>query len=238
MVDEHTEERVNEGIREYFNVMKNNSKYTSFMAKFTSYLVKLCNINRNVAELLSSCPEEWDWVIDWIKSNPVTSKSGGQSQQFSKHTREIAASQYKVRRLNDIKNGNIEMHDDEYDSDEDMSNHKFQKEEKIDYMVYTNNYVTAEVVTALDELINIQFIAYNQNKSHWVPVDNEGFAPYLSMQNRHDLKLIEDIRADVEKNIRKTMQQHHQEESGSAQVMSDDRYSHEANENDSVSDEN
>lgn len=229
--DEHSEERISEGIREYYNILKNNVKFTSFMAKFTSFLVKLCNINRGVAEMLASNPEEWDWVIEWIKKTPLPTKS---NQQFKNHTKEIATSHYKIKRLEDVRNGKIITYEDEYDSDDDMYHHKFYKDQKLDFK-HGGNWLTAEVITSLDEMMNVHFVIYNQQKAPWFSIDHEDIAPHMAMQNRHDVVAIEANRVELEKQVRKNVQQ--QEESGSQHVMSEsDRYSAEVAENESVSD--
>lgn len=230
--DEHTEERMSEGIREYFTVLKNNIKYASFMSAFIAFMVKLCNINQGIAEILASCPKEWEWVIEWIKKNPCPAKTS--SQQFKNTTKIIATSQYYQRRLEDIRDGKIETFEDEYDSDDDMTEHKFYKDEKLDFEYSTQGWTTADVALSLDEMVHIQIFAFNQEKSFWLTIDDERLAPYLKMQERHDIKAIEANKAEIEKQLRKNIQQH--EGSGSHQGMSEsDRYSHEANENESVS---
>ena len=229
--DDHTEERINEGVKDYFTVLSNNVKYSSFMARFTSYLLKLAHMNRSVAEVLASCPEDWDWIIDWIKKTPIPNKT---NQQFKQHTREIAISQYKMKCFEDIKRGEIENYD-EYDSDDDMSTTKFYKGQKLDYQIGSYSWVTAEVISVLDEMIHVQFTQYNQTKLHWFSVDNESIAPHLAIQNRHDTKAIEHNRIEIETQYRRNIQV--QEESASAHVMSEsERYSQDVAENDSVSD--
>lgn len=232
--DEHSEARVIESIREYFNVLKNNIKYASFMAKFTSFLVKLCNIHRGVAEFLSSCQDEWDWVITWLRKAPVQTKG---NQQLKAHTKELAIAQYKIKRLQDVHSGNIVTYDDEYDSDDDMCDHKFYRDEKIDYKHAGQTYLTAEVAVSLDEMINIQYYINNQHKSHWLSVDSEDIAPYMAMTARHDAKAIDQIRAEIEEQYKKTTEQY--EDSANPHSMSENeryQYSREDNENESVSD--
>jgi hypothetical protein len=163
--DENSEDRVMEGLREYWTILKNNNKYVPFMAKFTSFLVKMCNISRAVAEALATSPEDWDWVIEWIRANPYSSKST--QQQYKNHYREIAHSHYKINRLDEIKSCNFETYENEHDSDDDMSDHKFFKGEKIDYQFETDRWTTAEIVIVLDEMIHVQYQAFNQTKSHW-----------------------------------------------------------------------
>jgi len=230
--DDNTEVRVIEGIREYFNVLRNNVKYTSFMAKFTTYLVKLCNIHRGVAEFMASCPEEWDWVIEWIRKTPVPTKNG---QQFKNHTKEIATSHYKINKLEDVKAGKIVTFEDEYDSDDDMYTHKFYNEEKLDYKPTGQNWLSAEVIKSVDEMIHIQYFVYSQQKSHWLAVDSEDIAPHMAMQSRHDIKTIEKDRLEIEKQYRKNAQQH-EESAGHHGMSESDRYSAEVNDGESVSD--
>lgn len=189
--DQYSEDRLNEGIREYFGILRSNIKFGSFMQCFTGFLVKLCNINRGVVEVLHSCPSEWDWVIDWLRTTPFTSKSGQQNwssrpsnmqyEQFINHTSEIACSQYKIKKFEEVKSGQFETHEDEYDSDDDMCNTKFYKGQQIDWCsdarkmyevgeyknsarqlnctvfyplnIIVKTWVSATVLTALDEMI-------------------------------------------------------------------------------------
>lgn len=233
--DEHSEERVAESIVEYFGVLHNNSKYAPFMAKFTSFLVKLCNIHRGVAEFMASCPEKWEWVIDWINKTPCPTKS---NHQLKNYTRETAISQYKLKRLEDIRNGNIVTYEDEYDSDDDMADQKFYKDKKIDYRHALNTWVTAEVMISLDEMDQIHYIVYNQAKAPWINVEDDNIAPHNAMQSRHDTIAIDNLKQELEKQYRLTLQNQHQEESASHQVMSESAgYSNEGVENGSVSDD-
>lgn len=232
--DENSEARVAEGIREYFNVLKNNIKYASFMAKFTTFLVKLWNIHRGVAEFLYSCSDEWDWVIELIRKLPVPSKG---NQQLKSQTREIATAQYKIKRLEDVQSGNIITYEDEYDSDDDMSNCKFFKDQKIDLKHAGQTWLPAEVVVSLDEMISVQYFVYNQQKSDWLKIDCDDIAPYMSMIARHDTKAIEQNRAELEAQYKKNMQQY-EESIGHHSMSENERYQYnkDDNENESVSD--
>jgi hypothetical protein len=233
--DEYSEERISESIREYFMILQNNVKFTSFMVKFTTFLVKLCNINRGVAEMLASCPNDWDWVIEWIKKAHYTSKNSQQfwerfiRQQSSSDPKvkgtsipepktsedyyakypeklinwEIAAAQYKLKRLEQIKAGEIETFENEYDSDDDMTQNKFYNTQKIDYKHTQDTWVTATVIVSLDEMVNLHYIYKNQSKSPWVSIDNDDIAPHMAMQGRHDM-------IEIAKNKIKAEEYYHQ----------------------------
>jgi ubiquitin carboxyl-terminal hydrolase 9/24 len=224
--DDHTEERIADSLREYFGILKNNAKFGSFMAKFTGFMVKLCNRNRGVAEFLASCAEEWEWVIEWIRKTPCP----GKDNRKYNYAREAANSQYKLKRLEEIRDGKIQTFENEYDSDDSMYDYKFYKGMKLDIHHAGQAWVTAEVNTSLDEMMNVHYTIYNNQKAPWLSIDSEDIAPHLEMQHRHDLILIEENRTKLEEQFRANMQQ--REESGSNHGMSEsvNNYSNEGNE--------
>lgn len=233
--DEYSEERISEGIREYFMILQNNVKFTSFMVKFTTFLVKLCNINRGVAEMLASCPNDWDWIIEWIKKAHYTSKNSQQfwerfirqqsaseqkvkessipepkasEEYYAKYPEklinwEIAAAQYKLKRLEQIKAGEIETYENEYDSDDDMTKTKFYNTQKLDYKHTQDTWVTATVIVSLDEMVNLHYVYKNQSKSPWLSIDHDDIAPHMAMQSRHDI-------IEIAKNKIKAEEYYHQ----------------------------
>jgi len=183
---------------------------------------------------LYSCSDEWDWVIELIRKLPVPSKG---NQQLKSQTREIATAQYKIKRLEDVQSGNIITYEDEYDSDDDMSNCKFFKDQKIDLKHAGQTWLPAEVVVSLDEMISVQYFVYNQQKSDWLKIDCDDIAPYMSMIARHDTKAIEQNRAELEAQYKKNMQQY-EESIGHHSMSENERYQYnkDDNENESVSD--
>mmetsp|Transcript_13864 Transcript_13864/g.13828 ORF Transcript_13864/g.13828 Transcript_13864/m.13828 type:complete len:205 (-) Transcript_13864:31-645(-) len=186
------------------------------MARFTAFLVKLCNKSRAVAEYLAASPDEWDWIIDWMRKNPNTSKNGHNLKVF---TRESANSQYKIKRLEDIKKGEITTYENEYDSDDDLYNEKSYTGKKYDANFLGQAWVTAEVHVALDEMINISYSHNNIHKSPWISSEVCEYAPHMAMQNRHDVVMIEEFKKIIREQYRSTIQQ--QEDVTNQMPMSD-----------------
>jgi len=233
--DDRTEERLTEGLREYFKILENNLKFVSFLSKFITFLVKLCNRNRGISEFLASCPDEWDWIIDWMKKNPLSSKSG---QQYKNYTRETAITQYRLKRLQEIKAGNIITYEDEYDSDDDTYSSKHYKGKKLDVRHFGQVWTTGEVIVSLDEMVSITYTINNIAKALWLPIECDELAPHMAMQSRHDILEIDKLKKEIEEQHRVTMQHsQNQEESANHSGMNDSSgFSHEGVDNDSVSD--
>ena len=230
--DERSEERLADGIRDYFGILKSNIKFGTFMAAFIRFLVKLCNRSRAVCEFLASCPNEWEWVIEWIKKNPNPSKKG---QQYRHYTMENALSQYELKRLTSIIEGNIETYEEEYDSDDvELYTQKLYRGKKIDYAHEDETWVPAEITISLDEMSSICYNYGSTRKEPWISIEKDNIAPFGSMTGRHDELAIKASLDEMEQQYRNMP---HQDEDAANQMrMSDSNcFSHDGPE--SVSDD-
>eukprot|EP01016_Furgasonia_blochmanni_P013485 TRINITY_DN1689_c0_g1_i14.p1 TRINITY_DN1689_c0_g1~~TRINITY_DN1689_c0_g1_i14.p1 ORF type:complete len:603 (+),score=142.15 TRINITY_DN1689_c0_g1_i14:66-1874(+) len=64
----------------------------------------------------------------------------------------------------------------DYDSDEDLAEHEFKKEEKLEYTWGSNEWVPAVVIETLEEMIRIEY-GEGRGTSRWVFYDSEQLAP-------------------------------------------------------------
>ena len=214
--DDNTETRLADGIKSFLNIIENNVKFPTFIARFTAFLVKLCNRSRAVAEYLAATADDWEWIIEWMRKNPNTSKNG---HNLKVYTRESANSQYKIKRLEDIKKGEITTYEHEYDSDDDLYDEKSYIGKKYDVNFLGQTWVSAEVHVALDEMVNLSYSHNNIQKSPWVSSELCEYAPHMAMQNRHDVVMIEEFKKIIREQYRSTIQQ--QEEASNQMQMSD-----------------
>jgi len=233
--DENTENRLVEGIKEFIQIIENNAKFPAFVGRFTDFLVKLCNRSRAVAEYLAATSDEWEWIIEWMKKNPTTSKN---SHHIKTYTKETANSQYKIKRLEDIRKGEIVTYEHEYDSDDDMYDSKNYIGKKLDVKAMGQSWVTAEVIVALDEMVNLSYCYNNTQKCPWIPAEVSEYAPHMALQNRHDIIMIEEFKKAIREQYRSNIQQQY-EDSGNQMGVSDSHAhnSYDDPNNESVSDD-
>ena len=98
--------------------------------------------------------------------------------------------------ISNVIEGTFEV-EEQWDSDEDMSNQKFWDGQKIDYF-YDGSWINAEVEKTLDEIICLKVTnSYREVESKWVN-PYQKLAPEFAMTMRKDVLRINQINTELQ----------------------------------------
>jgi hypothetical protein len=62
----------------YVSMLKDNERHVKYLALYLNNLVKMCCTIHGVKEWMHSKAHKWQWVMGWIKENPMPNASGNQ----------------------------------------------------------------------------------------------------------------------------------------------------------------
>lgn len=193
--DPHSDKRCNEIMDELVKVLKASIKFVEDCEAIATFIIKLGRRYNRAREYLRTNPEVIDWITDFLKnrSAPRSDYEGvarGMHQYMKieqEQNRRLRAILAKIAHLNAIK-ASTSTTDDEtiWDSDNDLGDHQFQVDEKID--IYDNQttlrWVTGVIVQIIEEMVQVKFLDKYQEirQPMWVSRDDERIAPHKEKQ--------------------------------------------------------
>lgn len=197
--DSLSETRTKELLTFFTGLMEENRSYFIEMDNYTTFLVKLIKHVETARTWLLANAKEWNWVINWMVSNPSPPMGmvPGQIRLQKRRTQMgygmllydlqeyRSRSMIKVNKLKDFLDQKPIDTANVWDSDEDLSEHPFQLGDKIDIDVHNNNrWTTGEIETILGEMVNVSYQEHDKSPSKlWTATDSDNIAPHKAMQS-------------------------------------------------------